>query len=608
MTGTTLTKDQLDVVVNAIKETLRDPSIRKLNQRAVQAKVWHLQPSLAAVLTDLRTEEDRIRSAILRLSSKLVYAFHDHTIDATLARAGILQDDRVHAGSSLDQQRQESFDLFCLDSKERLYMTLQRYGWLEDFFRLNPQHFYENSFQFVNRIPDKKLKCRVSVVGLGIGGSMAVSGLAKAGIETVVGYEKRDETGTRSVSSRYQNASWRAYDIAERLLNEESYNHLIQYRQRFNVRLDDGTTKIVTSDRVQIILGSAITAAQASAKSYGATLNFGAQTEDFYNSTTSAAETTSEKESGQDKADIVALFAGAHTTEIFPGLKEEASVFEWPELSSQCKMWLRIKESDKEDSFCQRGGEVGAEHWHYTIESARDTIEDVERVMNSLTNQYQRRIKKLSNGSDPTDDDDDEKMTEERLAVDKKYAQQKGQLESVLTAMKENKGKRFDYIFTNAPINEHNLAKRDKAGADGTIVLDGEYTVEPKMAPNAVVNGSTEIGKKLMDSFNTELVVMGGDACVPPNPQAAYGATLACEAADMLVRLAISHGHLNSIVHGLESVSTEQQQLLDVSLLEDIQQLKDLYAKYFDARSCAENYFQFVQTLICNLYSLPPMA
>ena len=203
MTGTTLTKDQLDVVVNAIKETLRDPSIRKLNQRAVQAKVWHLQPSLAAVLTDLRTEEDRIRSAILRLSSKLVYAFHDHTIDATLARAGILQDDRVHAGSSLDQQRQESFDLFCLDSKERLYMTLQRYGWLEDFFRLNPQHFYENSFQFVDRIPDKKLKCRVRVVGLGIGGSMAVSGLAKAGIDTVVGYEKRDETGTRGVTSRY---------------------------------------------------------------------------------------------------------------------------------------------------------------------------------------------------------------------------------------------------------------------------------------------------------------------------------------------------------------------------------------------------------------------
>jgi hypothetical protein len=350
-----LSKERLDEVVNAIKKALSDEDMRALSQRAVQGKVWHSQPVVAAYMADLRRDEGVVRGKIMQQVSSLIYRFHEHTIDATLARAGILQDERVHAGSSLDKK--DAFDLFCLDAKERLYIILKQYGWLQDFFRNFPQHFYENSFQFVDRIPPKKLKVKVKVVGLGIGGSMTVSGLAKAGVESVVGYEKRDEFGPRRVGSRYQNASWRAYDIAQRLLDETAYNHLITYRQRVKVEYDDGTSSVVSSDRVQIILGNAIEESLASAKRYGAKLVFSCKGDEYFN----------EDGKVEEGADIVALFSGAHTSEIFQGLGDEMNVYSWPELSSDCKMWLRIKESESQDDFCTRGGEIGAEKWRTYI-------------------------------------------------------------------------------------------------------------------------------------------------------------------------------------------------------------------------------------------------
>lgn len=568
---TILTKDRLDEVVAAVKETLSDPKIRAVNQRAVQAKVWHHQPAVAACLTDLRKEEEEIRTRILKLVSHLVYHFHDRTVDATLARAGILQDDRVNAGSSLDKK--DAIDLFCLDAKERLYLVMNHYGWLQEFFRAFPMHFYENSFQFVHNIPKKKLKVKVKVVGLGIGGSMAISGLAKAGIECAVGYEKRVESGVSSVGSRYQNASWRAYDVARDLLDEAAYDHLIEYRQRFTVTFDDGTTKMVTSDRVQIILGDAIEVAQASAKRYGAKLVFGANADQFFDS-----------DSVEEPVDIVALFAGAHTSQMFPGLAEEMSIHSWPDISSVCDMWLRIKPSEKKDFYCIRSGEVGAEHWHYTIESARNTVEDVVRVQNSLVSQYQWSCKKMVDASE-----------EEKEILKRKFEGQMAQLDAVKKFMNETDGGRFDYIFTNAPSNEHNARKREEASADGTVVLEGGYVVDVKFASNAMVNKSGD----LLSKFATDLIVMGGDACVPPNPQAAYGATLACESAQMVVQLATSYGHLNSIIQDLDDFDQMSE------LKEQVQELKDLFAAYYAAKSRSENYFQWVQTLICNIYSLP---
>jgi hypothetical protein len=569
---TSLSKDRLDEVVQAVKTTMADPEMRKLNQRAVQAKIWHYQPAVANCLTDLRKDEQAVRNLIMDTISSFIYELHEHALDATLARTGLVPDDRIHAGSSLDaDKKKNAFDLFCLDAKERLYLIMKHFDWLNEFFKAYPLHFYENSFQFVDRIPDKKLKAKVRVIGLGIGGSMAVSGLAKLGIDAV-GYEKRAESGTRSVGSRYQNASWRAYDTAKELLDDLAYQHLTSYRQSLNVTLDDGTSKIMNSDRVQIIIGSAIEAAQASAKRYGAKLVFEASTEDFYDSP-----------SIMDKVDIVALFAGAHTSKIFPGLENHMNIHHWPDISSVCDMWLSIKPSDKTDFYCTREGEVGAENWHYTILSARNTVEDIVRVENSISAEHEGNLKKVTS--------DHEK---ERLTL--KYRKQMAQLKSVAKYMEDTPGGRFDYKFTNCPKNEHNAKKRDTDDEDGSIVLESGYTVDVSFASNPVV-ASTDFTNK----FKTDLVVIGGDACVPPNPQAAYGATLACENAHMVVQLSVAVGHLNSILQDLDTFDHH------AAWKDQVLKLKRLFTEYFVARSRAENYFQWVQTLICNLYSLPPM-
>eukprot|EP00429_Kryptoperidinium_foliaceum_P026189 CAMPEP_0176135672 /NCGR_PEP_ID=MMETSP0120_2-20121206/68832_1 /TAXON_ID=160619 /ORGANISM="Kryptoperidinium foliaceum, Strain CCMP 1326" /LENGTH=571 /DNA_ID=CAMNT_0017471397 /DNA_START=87 /DNA_END=1802 /DNA_ORIENTATION=+ len=563
-------KEELDEIVLCLKKALADPELRKLNQRAVQAMVWHRQPAISGMMMRLRKDEDAVRRKVFVAMSELIYKFHEHTLTTSLARAGILNDDRVHAGSSLDKSG-GCFEIFCLDAKERLYLILKSYGWLEEFFRLYPLHFFENSFQFVDRVPPKKLKAKVKVVGLGIGGAMAVSGLAKAGID-VVGFEKRNEAGPSSVGSRYQNASWRAYDVASKLLDEQAYEELIRYRQKFTVNYDDGTTGFMVSDRVQIILGHAIEQSIASAKRFGADLRFG---------------TKNVIQSLDDSSDIVVLFTGAHTAEIFPEIKPEMKIIEWSDIDSDCKMWLRIKESEKKDFFCIRGGEVGAEKWHYTIESARNTVADIIRVRNCLESQYKRTMNKVG---------DDEAVKQKASA---QFTAQMNQLDKVQKFMEEtcNEDRRFDYIFTNAPTNEHNMSKRDEAAKDGSIVLEGGYNVEVKMASN-----SKFVAPSVLDKFKADLVVCGGDACVPPNPQAAYGATLACETAEMVVQLATGVGHINAILEEMKSLSEH----VDTEWVEEVRRIKDVLSDYYNARGRAENYFQFIQTLICNLYSLPP--
>eukprot|EP00934_Nitzschia_sp_Nitz4_P006664 Nitzschia sp. Nitz4//scaffold9_size221794//205220//206935//NITZ4_001386-RA/size221794-processed-gene-0.294-mRNA-1//1//CDS//3329561121//6654//frame0 len=568
MASTTFfSQDELDEVVEVLKDALKDKELRKLSQRAVQAKLWHLHPQVPAIMQRIRQHEESIKQKAMSAMSELIFKFNEHTLDVSLARAGILHDKRVHAGSSLDKT--ECFDIFCLDAKERLYLIMKNYGWLEAFFRLYPLHFYENSFQFVDNIPQKKLKVKVNVVGLGIGGSMTMSGLAKAGIDAV-GYEKRNEKGPSSVGSRYQNASFRAYDVAGDLLDQEAYDELIKYRQRFTVQYDDGTSGFITSDRVQIILGHAVEQALASAKRYGANLKFGVD------------DVISELQEGSD---IVALFTGAHTSYIFPEIQPEMKTFSWDDISSDCKMWLRIKPSEKEDFYCTRGGEVGAEVWDYTIESARDTVEDIVRVRNYLKAEYNRELKKAQ----------DEAEKEKVVA---KYEAQLRQLTEVQSAVEEGQtpGGRFDYIFTNAPTNSHNISKREEAGADGSIVLNGGYKVDVKIAENAKFTSPS-----VRDKFKADYVVCGGDACVPPNPQAAYGATLACDTASLVVKLATSVGHMNSIIEDMSKMG----EFVDEQWLEEVVDLKNMFTEYFNASARAENYFQFIQTLMCNLYALP---
>jgi len=581
--------DRLNAIVEIITTQLSKPDMRALNNRAIQAKIWRI-PQVSSYMADLRQQEENLRKDIMKKISNLVFQFQEHSLDVTLARAGILADERVHAGSSLDNATKDGFDLFCLDSKERLYLILKEYDWIKHFFWIYPQHFYENSFQFVDRIPKKKLPVKVKVVGLGIGGSLAVSGLRKSGIESVIGYEKRSRNGPRGVTGRFQNASWRAYDIAERMLDEEAFLHLAEYQQRINVRFDDGTSTVMTADRVQIVLGDAIDTAIASAERYGADLRFDSNTASFCN----IDATGESKEADCEAADIVAIFAGAHTGAIVPGLEEVMQMFSWMDLSSACRLWLEIKMSDKKDAYTTRDVEVGAEKWHFQIESARNTKDDLFRIRDNIIAQHNWNLKKLE------DADSSEKDREAEMHI-----AQLAKIEGIMQSVGESKDEeiRFDYIFTNAPDNDHNRAKQDAAVEKGNVVIDGKYQVDIKIASKAVIDStSSDSGKDLLEQFSTKVIVIGGDACVPPNPMAAYGATLACEFAGMLVQLSVSHGHINAILSGLEKVESGEPDWIG-----QLEELKVLFNKYYDTRGRSENYFQWMQTLICNLYSLPPI-
>lgn len=554
-----LTHERLQEVVAALCMRLKDPTLRTQSQRAIQAKVWHLEPCVSQLMRDLKHDELTLRTLLLQKASVLVYEFHSHTLDATLARAGLTSDDRLIQDTSHKDvlPKDADLDLRCLDAKERLYVLLQQYGWLPDFFRSYPHHFYENSFSFVSRIPTKPLVCKAKVIGLGVGGSMAVSGMAKHGID-VTGVEKRERP-----TSRYQNASWRAYDTAEQMVDQAAFEELVSHRQRIQVN----NSVVTFSDRVQIVIGHAVDTALQSARRYGAQLHIG--------------ESDPTLDSGET-FDLCAIFCGAHTSVSFPAL--EMNVLSWPHLESTCKMWLQLmpndpatdETDDPDGNSCTRQGEIGAEHWNFTISSTRHSEEDLERLLYNLDSQYAYAQRKLIEAAE----------LEHATA---KYHDQRGRVTKILTALREKQILNYQYIFTNAPANPHNLAKRE-AVVD-SIVIDGGYDV-----PIQIATHSSFEGESVQQAFHSSVVVCGGDACVPPNPLAAYGATLACEAAYSAVQLAIGIGHMNAILRYMD----------DPQWIELVQEFKSLLVVHYEARARAENYFQFVQTLLCNLYSLPP--
>ena len=132
---TGLTKGRLDEVIDCVKKALSEEKLRRLSQRAVQAKIWHLQQPVSLLMSDLRKEEEIVRNHIMQIVSKLLYSFHEHSLETTLARAGVIRDSRIHAGSSL-QAKNKEFVIFCLDSKERLYLTIIIRTLSHRFFRL----------------------------------------------------------------------------------------------------------------------------------------------------------------------------------------------------------------------------------------------------------------------------------------------------------------------------------------------------------------------------------------------------------------------------------------------------------------------------------------
>jgi len=352
-----LSKDRLEEVVQAISKALSSPDLRQLSQRAIQARIWHQEPVVSSCMSDLRRDEEILRGRIMKRISYLIGEFHPYTFSLS---------DGVGGDTAMaDRSSSQSLDVVCLECKERLYLILKQYEWLSDFFRNYPQHFYENSFQFVERIPSKELKLQAKVIGLGVSGALAVSGLAKAGIQ-VTGFEKRSRTGLKRATIRYQNTSWRAYDVAEKLLDHEAYEHLLRFRQKINIKNRDGSEKVVTSDRTQVILGEAIETFYRSAERYGATLKFDSTIEDYYYEETNSHLSPK----FNDDSDIIGIFAGVHTADLFPQLKTSLNIIEWPDLESNCITWLRLDESQHTEAYCTRGGEIGAEKWHFEIFSS----------------------------------------------------------------------------------------------------------------------------------------------------------------------------------------------------------------------------------------------
>jgi protein subunit release factor A len=69
---TTLNRKRLDEVVDLLKKELSDPEMRKLNNRAIQARVFQI-PQISQYMQDLRLEEEKIRqkNAIINISSNL---------------------------------------------------------------------------------------------------------------------------------------------------------------------------------------------------------------------------------------------------------------------------------------------------------------------------------------------------------------------------------------------------------------------------------------------------------------------------------------------------------------------------------------------------------
>jgi hypothetical protein len=84
--------------------------------------------------------------------------------------------------------------------KETLFDYEQ--AWLaQDFFRLYPLHFYENSFQFVHNIPREEAQDKELKIIWQVGGIHGCSSLARGSVESVSYYDARAGV---SVGSRYK--------------------------------------------------------------------------------------------------------------------------------------------------------------------------------------------------------------------------------------------------------------------------------------------------------------------------------------------------------------------------------------------------------------------
>merc|ERR1712232_923377 len=172
------------------------------------------------------------------------------------------------------------------------------------------------------------------------------------------------------------------------------------------------------------------------------------------------------------------------------------------------------------------------------------------------------------------------------------YEKQLQRMEDVKRSMIEGNTKRFDYDFTTAPKNEINEVAKAEA-ADSTMVMTSDFSIVPTFA-----FASTFTEGPMVEKFKSKMVVCGGDSCVAPNPLAARGATVACNNGMALVNMAVGIGHLDVMLKDMKHHNVE-------SFVEDLEHLRALLPKYYDAVVLTENYFQWLQTIAANTYSMP---
>jgi len=550
----------MDGFLQDMARVLANPKLREMNQKAIHGKVYYMIPEMEKCMDELRAHEDNIQQMVFERVSKLWNRYSKHGIEVMLINKGILRSDQG-AEPADSPRKKEHFALACLDGKDRLMCIMDKYDWRGEFFRWYPIHEYENSFGFVSRERPEPEPLNVHVIGLGVGGSFAASGLAKAGCK-VTGYEKRNY---KEATSRYQTASWNLYTSADELLDEEAYNELKEYRQAMHFKHKDGGKSIFKMNRCTTILGGTVGIGINSAKRFGADIKF----------------ETNYMECEKEKPDLVALYAGAHTSKVF-GIEEEMGMLTWDSVNSDCHIWVEMTESEHTTPYTAKKAEVGAEKWDYIITSARDNTGDIDRTAGNLQRLHKKKLATLPEGP-------------ERDAAIAKFDKYMAHLDEIKGAVEEGSTARYDYVFGSAPVNDYNQVKIDNLARKGDVVVDGVYVVQPTLAQQTAWTKGD-----LLKKFNAEHVIVGGDGVVAPNPMAARGATCACDNAQSLVQLATGLGHLNVMLRDMKYHD------VDAEWVKELEELKELLPLYFDAVSCSENFFQWTQTVICNLFSIPP--
>ena len=67
-------------------------------------------------------------------------------------------------------------------------------------------------------------------------------------------------------------------------------------------------------------------------------------------------------------------------------------------------------------------------------------------------------------------------------------------------------------FLPSAPDNEHNRAKREIANADESVVLDGGYDVDVKIACCSAIDAFSLLrSSSVLKKFRSDVVVTGGD-------------------------------------------------------------------------------------------------